>query len=143
VARDARGSSLRECLAKSFGTLARRSRARGLAGSLPGRPAGILRLPRGTSRAQYEAALKRCGGRVARRLKSGPLSAMAKQVLYVFAACMRHHGVNLPNPDISGRRPVFNTSQLNVAGSKFKAAEAECVPVLRPAFGRRRGAGDG
>jgi hypothetical protein len=143
VARGARASSLRECLAKSAITPALRRRAGGRAGGLLRRPHGVLRLPRGTIRAQYEAALKRCGGSVARGLESEPLSATSKQVLDVFAACMRRHGVNLPNPDTSGRRPTFNTSHLNVAGSKFKAAEAKCVAVLRAAFGPRGGAGGG
>lgn len=143
VAPGARTATLRECLAKSGITLALRTRGSGRAGGLLG-PEGALQLPKGTSRAKYEAALKSCGRRVVgRRLSRFALSPKAKQALDSFAACMRHQGVNLPMPDTSGKRPIFNTSRLNVAGSKFKAAESRCAPSLRGAFGPRRGPGGG
>ncbi len=143
VARGARTSTLRECLAKNGITLGPRTRGRGRARGLLGR-GGALQLPKGTSRAKYEAALKSCGGRViGRRLGRSPLSPKAKLALDSFAACMRRHGVNLPTPDTSGKRPIFNTSHLNVAGSRFKAAESRCAPSLRGAFGPRRGPGGG
>ncbi len=70
---------------------ATRSRAVGFLGG-----AGGPRLPAGVTRAQYEAAMKKCGGAAfvgsGARIKSPPV----KQALAKFSACMRQNGVNLP-----------------------------------------------
>jgi hypothetical protein len=127
---------LRECLAKDGVTLPRFKRGQRPAGGFLGGNSG----PTGANRAKYEAALKKCGGSLgAGRFNGFAGSAAAKQSLTKFATCMREHGVDLPTPNTSGNGPIFNTSRLNVAGEKFKAAESKCSSDLRGAFGGRRG----
>jgi hypothetical protein len=95
------------------------------------------------SRAQYEAVIRKCGGRAfggsgfrGGRLRNNPA---AKQALVKFADCMRGNGVNVPEPNTSGSGPVFDTKDLDTASPKFKAAEAKCSSNLRGAFGVRPG----
>jgi hypothetical protein len=138
--RSDRFAALRECLAKNGITLPKRTRGARPSGGLLG--GGGLRLPSGVSRAQYEAALKKCGGGGLGRFKGFASSPKAKESLTKFAACMREAGIDLPAPNTSGTGPIFNTSHLDVAGSKFKSAEAKCATSLRGAFAARgRGPG--
>ena len=94
------------------------------------------------TRAQYEAAIKKCGGGAfaggaAARLKNPTyLAALSK-----FAACMRENGVNVPAPNTSGKGPIFDTKGIDTASSQFKAAESKCRSDLIGAF--RRGAAGG
>jgi hypothetical protein len=99
-------------------------------------------LPKGVTRAQYEAALKKCGGnafagRGGRRFNS----PVFKAALAKFASCMRENGVNIPAPNTSGTGPVFSSKGLNTSSPKFQAAEVKCRSDLSAAF--RRGAGTG
>lgn len=138
-----RFKGVRECLQKNGITLPQRTpgtrRPPGVGGFLGG--AGGPALPKGVTRAQYEAALKKCGGgafgRGANRLKSPAY----RQALAKFAACMRENGVNVPQPNTSGNGPVFSTKGLNTSSAQFKAAEAKCASDLRSAFRGRPGSG--
>jgi hypothetical protein len=140
-----RFKAVRECLQKNGITLPQRTpgagRPTGPGGFLGGGAAGGPQLPKGVSRAQYEAALKKCGGGAfgggAARLKNPAY----KQALAKFATCMRENGVNVPTPNTSGTGPVFNTKGLNTASAQFKAAETKCSGELRGAFRSRPGAG--
>ncbi len=104
--------------------------------------AGGPQLPKGVTRAQYEAALKKCGGgafagRGGARFKSPAFkSALAK-----FATCMRENGVNVPAPNTSGTGPVFDTKGIDTSSAQFKAAEAKCQSDLSGAFRRGPSAG--
>ena len=70
--------------------------------------------PTGVTRAQYEAALKKCGGaRLRGRRVAASNSPAFRQALAKFAACMRENGVNVPAPNTSGNGPIFNTKGLN------------------------------
>ena len=137
--------ALRECLQKNGITLPKRTpgtrRPPGTGGFFGGgadRP-----LPAGVTRAQYEAALKKCGG----SNFAGPgrlLNSPARvQALTQFAACMRQNGVNLPAPNTSGSGPVFDTKGLNTTSSQFTTAEAKCRSDLQGAFPGRAGAATG
>jgi len=142
-----RFKAVRECLQKNGITLPQRtpgaSRTPG-AGGLLGR-AGAPQLPKGVTRAQYEAALKKCGagafgggfGGAAGRLKN----PVYQQALAKFATCMRQNGVNVPQPNTSGKGPVFNIKGLNAASSQFKTAETKCSSELRGAIRPRPGTG--
>jgi len=140
-----RFKAVRECLQKDGITLPQRTpgsgRPPGAGGFLGG--AGGPQLPKGVTRAQYEAALKKCGGASgafgggANRLKNPAF----KQSLAKFATCMRSNGVNVPAPNTSGSGPVFNTKGLNTASAQFKAAETKCSGELRGAFRARPGGG--
>jgi hypothetical protein len=138
-----RFSALRECLQKQGITLPRRSPGTPGTGGLLGSGSGQgPTLPSGVSRAQFEAATKKCGGaNFARggRARNNPARTSA---LTAFAACMRTNGVNLPAPNTSGKGPVFNTSGLNTNSAQFKGAQAKCASALQGALaGGRAGGG--
>jgi hypothetical protein len=127
----ARFAAVRECLAKNGITLPKRT---------PGQPrplGGILganrQLPKGVTRAQYEAALHKCGlNRVGPAAGRDRLANPAyKLALANFAACMRQNGEQLPAPNTSGTGPIFSTTGLNTSSPKFQAAETKCASMLR------------
>ena len=102
---------------------------------------GGPKLPSGVTRAQYEAAIKKCGGgafaggATARLKNPAFLAALTK-----FAACMRENGVNVPAPNTSGNGPVFDTKGIDTSSSQFRAAESKCRSDLTSAFHRGSGA---
>ncbi|HEX3518447.1 MAG TPA: hypothetical protein VHT29_05380 [Solirubrobacteraceae bacterium] len=136
-----RFTALRECLAKNGITLPKRTPGQaGGGGFLGGAAGGGPQLPKGVTRAQYEAAVKKCGGFAGGRIAPGAAgtqrfkSPAFTQALTKFAACMREKGVKLPTPNTSGKGPIFNTSGLNPASAPFKAAQTKCSAALRGAF---------
>jgi hypothetical protein len=145
-----RFAAIRECLQKNGITLPQRTpgqrRQPGGAGGFlggGGGAAGGPSLPKGVTRAQYEAALKKCGGgNFAGRGGGARFKSPAFQAaLAKFASCMRENGVNIPAPNTSGTGPVFSSKGLNTSSPKFQAAEVKCRSDLSAAF--RRGAGAG
>jgi hypothetical protein len=145
-----RFAAIRECLQKNGITLPQRTpgqrrRPGGAGGFLGGGggAAGGPSLPKGVTRAQYEAALKKCGGgNFAGRGPGARFKSPAfKTALVKFASCMRENGVNMPEPNTSGTGPVFSSKGLNTSSPKFQAAEVKCRSDLSAAF--RRGAGAG
>ncbi len=137
-----RFAAMRACLQKEGITLPQRTpgqRPKPGAGGFLGGGAGGQQLPKGVTRAQFEAALKKCSG--GRPFGAGVRSRNPAfvQTLTAFATCMRQNGVNLPSPNTSGTGPVFNTKGLNTTSAQFRAAEAKCQSTLRSGFGRRRG----
>jgi hypothetical protein len=133
-----RFAAVRECLKKNGITLpARKPGQRPGGGGFPGGSGGFA-LPKGVSKAQYEAAIKKCGGFPRGGFRGGgSRNPAAIKVLAKFAACMRQNGVNVPAPNASGNGPIFNTKGLNTASSTFKAAELKCRSAL---VGALRGA---
>ncbi|HEY5192925.1 MAG TPA: hypothetical protein VIJ39_03495 [Solirubrobacteraceae bacterium] len=134
----ARFAAMRECLQKNGITLPKRT---------PGStrpPAGTSRLglPKGVSAAQYEAAVKKCGGgrfaggSGAHRLNS----PVFKAALAKYATCLRQNGINVPAPNTSGGGPIFNTKGINTTSSQFKTASKKCRTALVGAFRRPPGA---
>jgi hypothetical protein len=148
-AHSGRFAAIRECLQKNGITLPQRAPGQGrppggAGGSLGG--AGGPQLPKGVTRAQYEAALKKCGGgNFAGRAGGGGTrfkSPAFQAALAKFASCLRENGVNVPAPNTSGKGPVFDTKGINTSSAQFKAAEVKCQSDLRAAF-RRGGAAGG
>lgn len=136
----ARASALRACLQKEGITLPKRA-----AGQAPRGPFGYgsggPELLKGVTRAKFQAALKKCGGRVfAGRGRFD--SAQGRQRFAKFAECMRKNGVNLPAPNTSGNGPIFNTKAINTNSTAFKTADAKCMKELRPRGGAA-GPGEG
>jgi len=128
-----RFSALRECLAKNGVTLPQRTPGQGRPGGGLG---GLLggagsRLPQGVTRAQFEAALKKCGapagGFGAHNRLASPAATAA---LTKFASCMRENGQNVPAPNTSGNGPIFNTNGLNTSSPQFRTALAKCASSL-------------
>ncbi|MFI5010396.1 MAG: hypothetical protein ACHQDY_09005 [Solirubrobacterales bacterium] len=111
-------------------------------GGFLGGGAGGPQLPKGVTRAQFEVALKKCGGE---RHFGGPGgrarfdSPIFHAALTAFAACMRQNGVALPAPNTSGTGPVFDIKGINTASAQFKAARIKCQSKLSGAFARPGG----
>jgi hypothetical protein len=137
AARGSRFAAVRECLQKNGITLPKRTQGQRPSGGgfLAG---GASQLPKGTTRAQYQAAIKKCGGfpgggrfgGVASRVKNPAF----KTALAKFAACLGENGVKVPAPNLSGKGPIFDTKGLNVSSAKFRAAETKCSGLLRSSF---------
>jgi hypothetical protein len=129
-----RFAAVRACMQKAGITLPKRTPGQTPGGALNG---GGPQLPKGMTRAQYEAAVKKCGGFAGGRFRGGAsrlASPQFTQALATFATCMRNNGVNVPAPNTSGKGPVFNTKGLNTASAQFKAAESKCSDALRAAL---------
>jgi len=143
-----RFAAVRECLQKEGITLPKRTpgqRPGGTGGFLGGGGgtggAGAPQLPKGVTRAQYEAAVKKCGGAAFTGAGGRVRSPAFKQALAKFATCMRENGVNVPEPNTSGNGPIFNTKGLNTTSSQFKAAQIKCSKDLTGTFRRGRPGG--
>jgi hypothetical protein len=147
-----RFQTIRECLRKNGVTLPTPGSG-GPAGGTFFRAggAGGPQLPKGVTRAQFEAALKKCGGGnfagagLGRRL-NGPGFSRAgspvfRQALATFAACLRQNGVNVPAPDTSGKGPIFSTKGIKTNSPQFRAATMKCRGALIGAFRHASGAG--
>ncbi|HEY5344408.1 MAG TPA: hypothetical protein VIJ66_12225 [Solirubrobacteraceae bacterium] len=96
------------------------------------------------TRAQYEAALKKCGGGTFGRGGAARFAGPTfKTALAKFATCLRQNGVNVPAPNTSGNGPVFDTKGIDTSSAQFKTAEAKCQSDLSDALrrGARAGAG--
>jgi hypothetical protein len=125
-----RFAALRECLQRDGITLP----------SGVGLLAATRQLPNGVTRAQFDAAVRKCGGAAVlgalNRLRGGKLKGLAlgsrslKAQLTKFVACMRAHGVNLPAPNTSGGGPIFNTAGINTRSPQFLSASAACRQSL-------------
>ena len=101
----------------------------------PGGGAGGFQLPKGVTRAQFQAALKKCGAGNFAQGRAGAInSASARAALVKYAACLRQNGINVPAPDTTGKGPVFSTKGIDTSGSKFKAAQSKCQSELKGAF---------
>ncbi len=96
---------------------------------------GQTGLPAGVSRAQFEAAVKKCGGGRVHFFGAGAkgYSSAFKKELENYAACLRQNGVNIPAPNTSGKGPIFDTSGLDTTSPKFRAARQKCASHLRVA----------
>jgi hypothetical protein len=140
-----RFAAMRACLRRNGVTLpARSARTPGQGpGPLGGAGGGAQKLPNGVTRAQLQAALKKCGGAAfaggGRRINS----PVYHNALNLYAACMKRNGTKLPTANTSGKGPVFNTTGIDTSSAKFKAAAAKCQGVLRSTFQHYRRARPG
>jgi hypothetical protein len=139
----ARFAAMRECLQKNGITLPARPSGAGAprGGGFLGGGANGPTLPKGVTRAQYEAALKKCGaGRLAGGGAFGRArSPVFKQALSKFAACMRQNGIDIPVPNTSGNGPIFSTKGIKTNTPQFRAATGKCRGTLTGAFRRPSG----
>jgi hypothetical protein len=125
-----RFAALRECLQKNGITLPKFTPGQR---ATPGTRHSFL--PKGVSKAQYEAAIKKCGGPgFFAGGKSRFNTPAFKQALAKFSACMHENGVDIPKANTSGTGPIFNSKGLDTASPKFKAAEVKCRSDLSGAL---------
>jgi hypothetical protein len=108
------------------------------------------KLPSGVSRTQLYEDVRSCSagffppgdrGRFAGRGKGfhNPFSSPRfHAALARFAACLRQHGVNVGEPNTSGKGPVFDTKGINTGSPQFKAAAAQCRTALLSGLGPNR-----
>jgi hypothetical protein len=61
--------------------------------------------------------------------------------LHTFTNCVRSHGLNIPEPNLSGHGEIFNKSSVNPNNPNYRAAlqacEADLIAILRAAGGSR------
>jgi hypothetical protein len=131
-----RFTAVRECLRRAGVKLPTQP------GAARGLFLGGAELPKGVSRAQLQAAMRKClpGGFFAGRAGQGRFlrsrSPRFQAALGAFAACLRKNGVAVPAPNTSGNGPVFSTKGIDTASPQFKAATTKCRPALTAAFRR-------
>ena len=145
----ARFAALRECLKKNGITLpqrppgGRRAGGRGFFGA-GASGAGGPQLPKGVTQAQYEAAIKKCGGLRGGRFASGGArinNPAFRKAIGKFAECLRSNGIKVPAPNTTGKGPIFNTKGINTTTPQFRSAEMKCRSTLTTVFRGPRGSG--
>lgn len=138
-------AKLRKCLQENGVTL-----PQGKPGT-PGQGLRAFQLPKGMTRTQYDAVLKKCGGGLGGlggrfaggrrgKLRNSP---QFKAALAKFSTCMSENGIKLPQANASGNGPIFNTKGVNTTTPQFKAALAKCRPALSKVLPVVPGAGAG
>jgi hypothetical protein len=140
AARAARFAAVRTCLSKKGITLPQRG-AGGFAGA-----GGGAQLPKGMSRTQFAEALRSCGagfrgshlGKGVNGFKNPYNNPRFHAVLARYAACLRQNGVNVGEPNTSGKGSVFDTKGINTGSPQFKAATVKCRSTLLGAFKSNR-----
>jgi hypothetical protein len=118
------------------------NRPSGSAGTgAPAGGAGGFQLPKGISRSQYQAALKKCGGSFTPGSAGAFNSATARAALVKYASCLRQNGVNVPAPNTSGKGPVFDTKGIDTSSAAFKSAQSKCQSDIKGVIAGGTGGG--
>lgn len=83
----------------------------------------------------------RSSGAAAAQGKSRFGNTHFRQALVVFADCLRRNGVPIPQPNTTGKGPLFDTRGLDTTSPKFRQARQKCrstlLSALRAAAHRR------
>lgn len=124
-------TEIRSCLAKKGITIPQ------------SHPLADAKLPSGMSRSKFYEELRGCAGGLVGPHNPNSFKGAGRKgfhnpfnsprfhtVLARFAACLRQQGVNVGEPNTSGKGPIFNTKGLNTGSPKFKAATAKCRSTL-------------
>jgi hypothetical protein len=127
-----RYAATRTCLSKKGITLPQQTAGTG------GFLGAGAQLPKGMSRAQFAEALQSCGagfnghhfGKRGKGFKNPFNNPRFHAVLVRFAACLRQNGIDIGEPNTSGKGPIFDTKGINTGSTQFKAAEAKCRSTL-------------
>ncbi len=79
---------------------------------------------------KFRAALQACGAKFGFRGGRGFRGRITHTTITKYVTCVRQHGYNLPNPNFSGKGPIFPANiQSN---KKFQAASRACQSILVP-----------
>ena len=88
---------------------------------------------------KFRAALQACGAKFGFRGGQGFRRRLSHAAITKYVTCVRQHGYNLPNPNFSGKGPIFPANiQSN---KKFQTASRACQSLLIPP--RPSGSGGG
>jgi hypothetical protein len=91
---------------------------------------------------KLRAAFQACGAKFGFGARGrGFRGRLSHTAITKYVTCVRQHGYNLPNPNFSGKGPVFPANIQNNA--KFQAASKACQSLLVPARPSGSGAGSG
>jgi len=77
---------------------------------------------------KLRTALQACGARFG--FGGGQRFRLSRAAITKYVTCVRQHGYNLPNPNFSGKGPVFPSNIRTNA--KFQAASRPCQSLLTP-----------
>ena len=88
---------------------------------------------------KLRAAFQACGARFGFGGGQGFRARLSHTTITKYVTCVRQHGYNLPNPNFSGKGPMFPANIRNNA--KFQAASRACQSLLAPP--RPSGSGTG
>ncbi len=88
---------------------------------------------------KLRAALQACGARFG--FGGGARFRLARANITKYVTCVRQHGYNLPNPNFSGKGPVFPANIRT--NPKFQAASRACQSLLVPPRPSGSGGGTG
>ncbi len=112
--------------------LARCLHAHGLDASSASGAARVAAHGPAATRARVRAALRSCAAAAEHRhVLSAAAAASLHRALVSFTACVRRHGVALPEPNTSGHGPVFPAKGLAIHTPRFRDALAACRAALR------------
>jgi hypothetical protein len=125
------GSGLDACLRKhgiaEFEAPATTAEARVGVGGVLGQ--GGMRVPRGATRPQFEAALKKCGLNGI-QVQGAPITdPVFRHRILRLAVCLRRSGFRIPAPNMSGRGAVFDTRDIDIASARWRSAKRFCRHV--------------
>jgi len=136
----ARGAALRQCLAQHGVTLpSRPPGSRPRTGGTPGAGGGLFGGGGGgrfANNPKLAAAFRACGG----SFRGGRRFQLSHTAVTNFVTCVRAHGYQaMPNPNFSGKGPVFPASIRT--NKQFLSASKSCANLLvRPGAGGAGGA---
>jgi hypothetical protein len=88
---------------------------------------------------KLRAAFQACGAKFGFRAGQGFRGRLSHTNITRYVTCVRQHGYNLPNPNFSGKGPIFPSNIRT--NKKFQAASKACQSLLVPA--RPSGSGSG
>src|SRR5881275_1768859 len=84
----------------------------------------------------FQQAMEKCGVEIPEGGPGGeggpPGSPGFKKQIKEYAACVRENGYDLPEPNLSGKGPVFDSSEVDREDPKFEAANEKCQSRLTP-----------
>jgi hypothetical protein len=103
-------------------------------------PGAVRRIGNPQDFAKMQAAAKKCGVSLPQGgPQGGPPdvnSAQFQASVKDYATCMSDNGYTMPEPNFSGKGPVFDESKVDRSDPKFTAASAECQDKLAPPGGQ-------